>query len=110
MHHPHDKISVKHYSIDYEAEGYFECILSNEKRIDIAFYMLHKQILEDNYKLGRVLNKYQTWEEEIDFLLWTEIDLIPYMNAYIDRLITTLGSLEDILWVWDSDINEWVLE
>jgi primase-polymerase (primpol)-like protein len=96
---------VKHYHINQTANR-FECYLLNEKRIDIYFHELHKQIIEQNYKLGRVLNKYKDWEEELQFLQWLEEDLLPYMNQFI----ASISNLEDYLLVWNKTIKEWELE
>ena len=111
MHQPNNKIEVKHYKIDFDAEGFFECFLSDTVRIDIPFYSLHQQIAIVEPKLSRVLNKYQTWEEEIDFLTWAEIDLIPYMNSYIERLYKdNNNSLQDLVWTLNPINRQWELD
>lgn len=99
------------YTIDREAEGFYETYLENRKRIDIPFYALHAHIAVIEPKLSRVLNKYETWDEEIDFIEWMGLDLTEYLESYIDRLrIDNGGTLKDLLWVYDSVTDDWVLD
>jgi hypothetical protein len=105
------KMRVIKYAIDREAEGFYETYLEHGKRIDIAFHSLHRHIAIIEPRLSRVLNRYETWDEEIDFLEWMQLDLTPYLESYIEALrIDNGGTLKDLLWTYDSVTDDWVLD
>lgn len=97
---------VSSYVICWDAEGFFECHLDNGTKIDVDFDALYYQIETDNPALFKVIDSYDTWDEGIEFLMWIEEPITPYLNKYLAQLeIDNGGSLEDLVWHQDEDGN-----
>ena len=102
---------IKTYRAINSAEGYFRCQLQSDvvERIDIPFYSIDKHIAELDPKLSRVLNKEPDWDSWLEFVLWLELDMTPYIESYLIHLkAANGGSLKGLTEEYIAQFDYWV--
>lgn len=100
---------VDKFIVVYDNEGYFECLLNNTNKIDVDFDMFFNQVKKDDYKLFEAIDKYETYNEGIEFLIWMDIDIKPFLNNYLIQLEKDNGgTLKDLVWIKEGD--EWTVK
>ncbi len=102
---------ITRYHIEEVEEFFFECYLGENKRIDVPLYSLDAHLAVVEPELNRVLKRYETYEECVDFLKWAEIDLTPYLDSYLEKLcFENNGTLRDLIWTYRPEEDDWYLE
>ena len=100
---------IKTYKTINEAEGYFECQLETEERIQIPFYALDSHIAVIEPRLSRVLNKHKDWDEWLAFIEWMDLDMTTYIESYLEQLrIDNGGTLKGLTEEWNEQFGVWL--
>lgn len=99
---------IKNLVICFEDEGYVECLLEDETKIDVSFDMLFKQIKKENKKLFKAINQYDSYDEGIELMTWMGLDISSFLVNYLTNLKTKNGgTLKDLVWTKDQN-GKWV--
>lgn len=99
---------IKNLVICFEDEGYVECLLEDETKIDVSFDMLFKQIKKENKKLFKAINQYDSYDEGIELITWMGLDISSFLvNYLIDLKNKNGGTIKDLIWTKDQN-GKWV--